>query len=334
MFWSHRPVAPWQTDAWLAQMRRSLRPNQYARMIECRWTTSESAFIEIQLWDQCVDHGLQPVQSDRNLHVFVGVDASLKRDSTAIVVVTTDGERVRLVRHRVFQPSPDAPLDFEGTIEAEFIDLCNNFAVQEIRYDPWQLASVAQRMIKRGAPMVEFPQTTSNLTDASSNLYELVKANNLQAYADEPLRTSISQAIAVETPRGWRIAKEKQKHKIDVVVSLAMASLAAVKQEQIPGWGIFEHYRRASEAATTPPPVADTVRIAWPKEQQVPSHLEVEGTSYLVELDGAKFVFRVTRDHARKLLKGPFPNADLISCNEDIAADLDPSHVPSMRPSL
>jgi hypothetical protein len=26
MFWTHSPQAPWQDDAWLAQMRRSLRP--------------------------------------------------------------------------------------------------------------------------------------------------------------------------------------------------------------------------------------------------------------------------------------------------------------------
>jgi hypothetical protein len=27
-------------------------------------------------------------------------------------------------------------------------------------------------------------------------------------------------AVAVETPRGWKISKEKQSHKIDVVVAL------------------------------------------------------------------------------------------------------------------
>ncbi len=41
MFWSHEPVAPWQTEAWLAEMRRSLRPNQYLRMIENRFISSE-----------------------------------------------------------------------------------------------------------------------------------------------------------------------------------------------------------------------------------------------------------------------------------------------------
>jgi hypothetical protein len=37
MFWSHKPIAPWQTQDWLTEMRRSLRANQYLRMIENRF---------------------------------------------------------------------------------------------------------------------------------------------------------------------------------------------------------------------------------------------------------------------------------------------------------
>ena len=37
-----------------------------------------------------------------------------------------------------------------------------------------------------------------------------------------------SRAVAIETGRGWRISKEKQSHKIDVIVALAMAAHAAV----------------------------------------------------------------------------------------------------------
>ena len=33
----------------------------------------------------------------------------------------------------------------------------------------------------------------------------------------------------MESPRGWRIAKTKAGHKIDVVIALAMACLACVK---------------------------------------------------------------------------------------------------------
>ena len=81
------PVAPWQTDEWLADMRRSLRPNQYLRMIENRFTFfTEENFIEMSWWDACITG--RPVVANAELPVWVGVDASVKRDSTAIVAAT------------------------------------------------------------------------------------------------------------------------------------------------------------------------------------------------------------------------------------------------------
>jgi hypothetical protein len=158
-------------------------------------------------------------------------DASVKRDSTAIVAVTWDDElkKARLVMHRIFQPTRDEPLDFEATIEATLTDLEKRFRVREVRYDPYQMQAVAQRLTRNGVPMVEFNQTSANLTEASTNLYELIKGRNLIVYPDAVVRLAIQRSIAVETPRGWRIAKEKTSHKIDVVVALGMAALGAVQ---------------------------------------------------------------------------------------------------------
>jgi phage terminase large subunit-like protein len=57
----------------------------------------------------------------------------------------------------------------------------------------------------------------------------LIEAQNLVAYPDAGMRLAISRAVASETPRGWRITKEKQAHKIDVVIALAMAAYATVQ---------------------------------------------------------------------------------------------------------
>src|SRR5262249_62130147 len=96
-------------------MRRSLRPNQYLRMIENRFVSSESTFIDLDAWDACVDPDAAPMLQDRNLPVWIGVDASVKHDSTAIAVVTFDrqAQRVVLVNHRIFHPSASGPLEFD-----------------------------------------------------------------------------------------------------------------------------------------------------------------------------------------------------------------------------
>ena len=159
MFWTHQPVAPWQDEKWLAQMRRSLRPNQYLRMIENRFVTTESAFIDLDEWDACVDPNAAPLLQNRNLPVWIGVDASVKHDSTAIAVVTFDrqAQRVVLVAHRIFQPSAKEPLDFDATIARTVRELMKRFAVRGVYYDPYQMAAVAQRLQQAGVPMREFP---------------------------------------------------------------------------------------------------------------------------------------------------------------------------------
>lgn len=236
-FWSHNMVAPWQTEAWVEQMRTTLRPSAFTRMILNKFTAGESGFVELEWWDACVDPEIRPVVAHQKLPVWVGIDASVKRDASAIVAVTWDGEtrRVRLVAHSIFHPTPEEPIDFEDQIEATVSDLAERFRVEVVWYDPYQMVASAQRLVKAGLPMEEFPQSVPNLTAASQNLYDLVKGRNLAAYPDAEIRTAVGQAVAIEGVRGWRIAKEKARHKIDVVVALAMACLACVRVQGVSG---------------------------------------------------------------------------------------------------
>ncbi|MGP0083245.1 MAG: hypothetical protein ACLP0B_06430 [Steroidobacteraceae bacterium] len=232
MAWHHDPVAPWQTDAWLAEMRRSLRPNQYLRMIE-RFVASESSFIGLDAWGACVDPAVTPVLTDKALRVWIGVDASAKHDSIAIVACTWDrtAQRVRLVTHKVFQPSPQDPLSFEDAIEGTVLDLQKRFRVVKVLFDPWQMQAVSQRLARAGIKVEKFPQSPGNLIIASQNLYEMIDGRNLVLYPNAEMRLAVSRAVAIETSRGWRIGKEKQSYKIDVVVALAMACYAAVHSQ-------------------------------------------------------------------------------------------------------
>ena len=232
MFWSHEPVAPWQTPEWIEQMRRQLRPNAFLRMIENRWVTNESNFIDLNLWDACVDPGVRPMVADPNLSVWIGVDASVKRDSTAIVAVAWEEEakRARLVWHRIFQPTKNDPVDFERDVENTLLELNQRFAIRQVSYDPYQLQASAQRLRGAGVPMVEFPQSIPNLTEASTNLFELIKGRNIALYRDPDMRVAISRTVSVETARGIRIAKGKASHKIDVIAALSFAALGAAQQ--------------------------------------------------------------------------------------------------------
>ena len=143
------------------------------------------------------------------------------------MAVAFDAQQV-LVNHKIFQPSRGQPIDFERMVEGTLLDWRSRYKVKTVVYDPYQMASTSQRMMVEGLPMEEFPQTSGNLTEMSSDLFELVMGRNLRSYPSEEMRLAVARAVAVEGSRGWKIAKEKASHKIDVAVGLAMAAHAAV----------------------------------------------------------------------------------------------------------
>jgi phage terminase large subunit-like protein len=127
-------------------------------------------------------------------------------------------------------------LDIDNTIGAFLRELYKNYRLDKILYDPYQLHDLSTRLRSDGLPMVEYPQSVPNLTAMGQNLYDLIKFENLVLYPDDFMRTCASHAIAIQSSRGWRIAKEKTSNKIDVIVALAMASWAAVEKPAFQGW--------------------------------------------------------------------------------------------------
>jgi phage terminase large subunit-like protein len=177
-------MASWpEGRAYLEQQRRRLPPSIYRRL-HLNLGGSENAFIDLAAWDACTDLSARPVLFDRALPIWVGVDASMKHDSTAIVAVTRDAstQKVRLVWHRIFEPTPVEPVDFEAMVEATVLDLNKRFRVIAVKTDPWQMQAVAQRLQRAGVRVEEFPQSPGNLTIASQNLYELIEGRNLLLY--------------------------------------------------------------------------------------------------------------------------------------------------------
>jgi phage terminase large subunit-like protein len=235
MFWTHDVVAPWQDQQFLDDSRRQLRPNQYLRMIENRWVTSEQTFIDMAVWDRCTDSQLSSIVVNHALPVYIGIDASVSHDATALVAVTfdVDTQRVRLVNHRIFNPSPDRPLDFEEAIEGTIHDWNRRYFIQKVLFDPYQMMATSQRLQRAGLPIEAFPQTVPNITAASQNLFELIQGANLHCYVDPALRLAVSRAVAVESGRGWKISKERQSHRIDAVVALGMAAWAAIQAQTV-----------------------------------------------------------------------------------------------------
>jgi hypothetical protein len=208
-------------------------------MVRCEFVSSSSIFLSQDDWGAVEDPQFRPILASRGMPVWIGADFSLKHDSSCLAVVTWDPalQKVRLVDLKIWEPSPDSPIDFGDTFVKTLLDLKDRFTIRSVMYDPYQLAFAAQTCAAAGINMVELAQSESNLTTATTALFSLVKGRNFVTFPDDRLRKAIAHAVAKETGRGWRLVKDKRTSKIDPVVALSFACLGAGNEGPLIGDG-------------------------------------------------------------------------------------------------
>jgi phage terminase large subunit-like protein len=237
------------------------------------WISVESSFIDMADFDACVDmdwkqiHGGYGLRFDpRRTPIWVGIDASIKHDSTACVAVMKEDRRIKLVTHGLWQPTKRNPINLERTVERWVLSLRGTFPLLTAVYDPYQLHRSATALREQRVRIEEFPQTEANLTEMSQSLYHLFKNQNLTLYPNQDLRKHIAQCVAKENPRGFRIVKAKASHKIDLAIALAMSCLAATKSTLRPAGSYRPKYSKAKKSLF-PGAMVGTIRV-WDRDKQ------------------------------------------------------------------
>ena len=237
-YWDHEPRMPWQTDAYYEEQMETLRPAAYLRLHQNQWVTSHEQFIPVEWFDIAARayHAPATIWGDhpyRGFPITIGVDAGVKRDTTALVGVAYDSKRGKVgqVFHKIWTPSPGDQIDLDATVEQELIKMNSQFNIASIVYDPTHLLQTMLRLEKKGFPTNPYQQSIPNMTQASQLLYDLFKNRSYECYPDDLLRTHIQMAVAETTSRGFRIVKNKtsRRHHIDGAIAMAMASYDAVR---------------------------------------------------------------------------------------------------------
>jgi phage terminase large subunit-like protein len=233
-YWSHKNLMKWQTPKYLSQQRGRLRPNTYLRLHENRWTSSESAFIPLEEWDDCVDRTHKPLIPGviPSPPLYCAIDIGIKHDSSAVVAVYRDKNMVKLALAECWIPSRKNPLDIDETVGRYLRSVNKDFNLKVVYFDPWQCHQLATELKKEGIKMEEFPQTTDRLTRMGQNLYNLITGRNLLLYPHGEMRKHAEKTLAKETQRGFRLVKGKASQRIDLIIALAMACQGCVQKAQ------------------------------------------------------------------------------------------------------
>ncbi len=218
------------------------------------WLTARGGHIKIEQWRRCSG----PVDLDqlRGERCWGGLDLAATTDMCAFRLLWRIGGRV-LTWGRFYLPegaiaprSEKAAVPYrtwqkrgllkitEGdvvdyaAIEQDIAEALDRFDIAGIAYDPWNARDLVNRLIERGAPMIEFRQGTKSFTGPMKELDRLYIAGDLDHGGDEVLAWNASNVVARSDDNGnIKPDRRNSQEKIDGFVALLMALGAAMTGE-------------------------------------------------------------------------------------------------------
>lgn len=218
---------PWQTDEWIDEQRRNLRPAEFLRMIEARTAQGVGNFVSGEAWDACKTSLRLPTMMKQNFPVYVGVDLATAPggDDCAIVGVFVDHSgKLRIAFWNVWRGRDrDTRLKLRDTVIPYLVQKRTAFNIQTIFYDPFQAFSLMDELRELGFKTQEVKQTHSTRGPKDTFLLSLVEDQRILIPGVGGWRDLAAQASVKELGNNlvFIIKSQGRKSKIDLLIALS-----------------------------------------------------------------------------------------------------------------
>jgi phage terminase large subunit-like protein len=163
-----------------------------------------------------------PFPLRENHPTWIGVDAAITRDTTAVVAVQVRDDGRLHAAARFWVPKRDEPTDI-GDVMAHIRDLARLYKVGAVAYDPRFMDWPAKLLYDEGIPMVEVSQGVDRMTPIIGDLYSLIRDGGLSHDRDPMFAQHVVSAEARHNERGFTLKKSGSRGHIDGVIALALA---------------------------------------------------------------------------------------------------------------
>lgn len=181
------------------------------------------------LWMKLVD----PYKHVDRAPAWVGVDVGLKRDSTAVCMVTRRPDGRLHATWRLWVPTRDEPVDVTEVMQ-HVRDLDSTFDIRGVSYDPRFFDVPAKMLSDEGLPLIEVPQSLERMTPAIGSTFEAIKRGELSHDGTPVVTEQVLNAIPRFNDRGFTLTKGKSRGRIDAAVAMALAVDLALRQPAAP----------------------------------------------------------------------------------------------------
>lgn len=230
--WRDATPASWITDEMLAKQFRTLPLASFERYhLNRAPRAGANKVFAPAMWRAC---DARP-QIDPDRPCVVAVDASLRRDHTAVVFDQVGEDGVHNVMTFTFTAEDDTSI--MSAIDHDEIggllrELAASYDVRRMPCDRAYFVRTMRELLEEGLPVEEFAQTNMNMARACQRMYDVVAEERMRHGGDPVLEEHILNATVKETPFGWRITKPAEGEKVDAAIATAMAvDVAEVEAE-------------------------------------------------------------------------------------------------------
>lgn len=214
------------------------------------WTEGAQSWISRDVWD--AGEAATPFELSRlnGRKAWVGLDLSNKIDTTAVVVAVPVDGLIYLIAY-VFLPS--GPKGFihraksekreyvawrdagwlevhnggtidEDAVAAKLEEVRRRFDLQEVAFDPWGMKYLADKLAKRGFPMVEHRQGFASMSNPMKRFEERVAQNRIRHGGNPVLAWQVGNVHRDEdASENIKPNKKKSTGRIDAAVAAIMA---------------------------------------------------------------------------------------------------------------
>lgn len=232
--------------------------NNFMRLHLNMWVTSETRWINDEVWQAC-DHGkVHP----EGAPVILGLDLSATRDITAICMAFPDYEGHTVLDWRFFVPSET----FDGSqwrneylnwerdgylvktegnvvdydrVKEEIVAIASRNRVMKIGYDPYMAQFLIPQLTEAGFDCVPVGQGIRSMAPATKSFEQAVYKGEINHQGNPVARWMLSNCMIYTDPNGnMKVNKAKSTGKVDGIIAAIICE--AIKMDGVEPPSVYE----------------------------------------------------------------------------------------------
>lgn len=228
------------------------------------WVSSSKAWLDPGAWLRCALPEFDPLEYTPD-PVWLGLDLASRRDIAALQILARRGPRLYTFGRYYI---PKARLEDEGSsayrtwvdqgyliategdiidfqrIEDDILDVCRDYDVQGLAYDPFQATKLVTELADKGITVAEIRQSYAMLSEPMGELESDIVSEALQHDGNPCMAWMMSNIVERKSGQMRRPDKELEYKKIDGGVALIMAKALAMRDD-INGLGSVYDQRKS-----------------------------------------------------------------------------------------